>query len=127
MLSEMQDRGADSAGAAIYGHPDWSPPGHGCVSLLNVDAESDVIGAELAQRLGVAVNVNHVDDILLLSAPLNATELLDAAWTALPDALVAGFGKDLAVLKGVGTPRELAHRWGLQNARGWQGVGHTRM
>jgi glutamate synthase domain-containing protein 1 len=31
------------------------------------------------------------------------------------------------VLKGVGNPRELAAALGLPNARGWQGVGHTRM
>jgi glutamate synthase domain-containing protein 1 len=31
------------------------------------------------------------------------------------------------VLKGVGHPRTLAQGWGLTSARGWQGVGHTRM
>ncbi len=34
MLCEMGDRGSDSAGVAVYGDPTWSPPGHGCVSLL---------------------------------------------------------------------------------------------
>ena len=38
-----------------------------------------------------------------------------------------GFGSELTVLKGTGDPRRLATRFGLPAARGWQGVGHTRM
>ena len=44
-----------------------------------------------------------------------------------PRALIAGFGSDMAVLKGVGHPRKLTDAWGLAKAQGWQGVGHTRM
>ena len=44
-----------------------------------------------------------------------------------PEALVAGFGESLTVLKGVGHPRDLAASFGLTQAQGWQGVGHTRM
>ena len=40
---------------------------------------------------------------------------------------MAGFGADLAVLKGVGDPATLTASWGLPGAQGWQGVGHTRM
>ena len=36
MLCEMGDRGSDSAGVAVYGDPTWSPPGRGCVSVLEV-------------------------------------------------------------------------------------------
>ena len=47
MLSEMADRGSDSAGVAVYGDPAWSPPGRGCVSLLDVDATADEVAAAL--------------------------------------------------------------------------------
>lgn len=53
--------------------------------------------------------------------------LLDAVRAAYPEALVAGFGPDIAVLKGVGHPRQLTDGWALTKAQGWQGVGHTRM
>jgi len=57
-----------------------------------------------------------------------APETLHAAITAHhPHALIAGFGANLAVLKGVGHPKALTEAWGLANAQGWQGVGHTRM
>lgn len=121
MLCEMGDRGSDSAGVAVYGDPTWSPPGHGCVSLLEVDAGPD----EVAATLGVSVT--RVDATYLLTAQASSEDILAAAKSAYPDALVAGFGADLAVLKGVGHPRVLTENWGLAKARGWQGVGHTRM
>jgi glutamate synthase domain-containing protein 1 len=121
MLCEMGDRGSDSAGVAIYGDPSLSPPGHGCVSLLEVDASPD----EVAATLGVSVN--KLDATYLLTAQTSSEDLLAAAKSAYPDALVAGFGSDLAVLKGVGHPQTLTDRWGLAKAQGWQGVGHTRM
>jgi methylamine---glutamate N-methyltransferase subunit A len=123
MLCEMADRGSDSAGVAVYGDPAWSPPGRGCVSLLEVDATAE----EVAAALGRGVSVSRLGETYLLTAESDSTELLTAAKAAFPHALVAGFGTDLAVLKGVGHPRVLTESWGLTKAQGWQGVGHTRM
>ncbi|GAC49526.1 glutamine amidotransferase [Gordonia aichiensis] len=127
MLGEMQDRGADSAGMAVYGNEAWAPAGHGCVSLLEIDVEPAEAATRLTDALGTDVAAQLVDDTLVLSAPIDAGDLLDAARAAFPSALVAGFGSDLTVLKGVGAPRDLAQQWGLASAQGWQGVGHTRM
>lgn len=127
MLCEMADRGMDSAGVAVYGDPDWSPPGQGCVSLLEVDAPADSVAAAVGAQLGEQVAVRVLDATYVLTAPVDSELLLTAARAALPEALVAGFGADLAVLKGVGHPQELAAAWGLPGAQGWQGVGHTRM
>lgn len=118
MLGEMSDRGADSAGVAVYGDPVWSPPGRGCVSVTDIAAAPD---------LGADVDVVQVDSTYLLSADSSSEELLERVRLLYPDALIAGFGADLAVLKGVGHPRTLTDAWGLAKAQGWQGVGHTRM
>ena len=131
MLCEMGDRGGDSAGVAVYGDPNWSPPGHGCVSIADLGTESTEDTTQVAASVGAAlggdaagsaVGVSHV-----LSAEVDSEVLLSAVRAAYPDALIAGFGSDMAVLKGVGHPRVLTHGWGLANAQGWQGVGHTRM
>ncbi|MBD0862778.1 glutamine amidotransferase [Gordonia sp. zg691] len=127
MLGEMQDRGADSAGIAVYGNAAWAPPGHGCISLLELDVLPEEVSTTLSAALGVPVAAQSIDVTLVASAPVGAEELLAAARAAYPDALVAGFGSDLTVLKGVGAPRELTESWGLASASGWQGVGHTRM
>ncbi|HTI73417.1 MAG TPA: glutamine amidotransferase [Mycobacterium sp.] len=119
MLCEMGDRGSDSAGVAVYGDPTWSPPGRGCVSVLEVEPTADAVGLD--------VDVRRVGDTFLLTAEVSSEVLLEAVKAAYPDALIAGFGSDMAVLKGVGHPRTLTDAWGLATAQGWQGVGHTRM
>jgi methylamine---glutamate N-methyltransferase subunit A len=127
MLCEMEDRGADSAGIAVYGDPDWSPAGLGTVSLVDAGLAPEVAAAAVEAEMGAPVRVRQVGTVLLLSASVDAESLLTAVRAVYPTVLVGGFGEDLAVLKGVGSPRALAERWGLAGARGWQGVGHTRM
>ena len=127
MLCEMADRGSDSAGVAVYGDPVWTPPGQSCVSLLDVYATADAVTAAVATGLGAKVAVSVLDDTYLVSADVDPDQLLTATTAAYPHALIAGFGSDLAVLKGVGHPRTLTDSWGLATAQGWQGVGHTRM
>lgn len=127
MLCEMEDRGADSAGVAVYGDPTWTPPGHAAVSLLEVSETAEAAAAAVGGALGAPVHARALEGTLLLTAPTDGDALLAAARAALPQALVAGFGSDLAVLKGVGRPQDLADGWGLSGAQGWQGVGHTRM
>jgi methylamine---glutamate N-methyltransferase subunit A len=127
MLCEMSNRGSDSAGVAVYGDPVWTPPGRGCVSLLDVGADTDTVCAAVGSALGTDVSVKMVGDTYLLTADADSEALLAAARTAYPGALVAGFGADLAVLKGVGDPATLTRSWDLATAQGWQGVGHTRM
>jgi amidophosphoribosyltransferase len=119
MLCEMGDRGSDSAGVAVYGDPTWSPPGRGSVSVLEVEPAADDVGLD--------VSVTRQGDTYLLTADTSSEVLLDAVTAAYPQALIAGFGSDMAVLKGVGHPRALTDTWGLAKAQGWQGVGHTRM
>ncbi len=123
MLCEMSNRGSDSAGVAVYGDPTWTPPGRGCVSLLDVLPEERVDPT----TIGPDADVTMVGDTYLLTADVDSETLLAAARKAYPGALVAGFGADLAVLKGVGDPATLTASWGLAGAQGWQGVGHTRM
>jgi amidophosphoribosyltransferase len=119
MLCEMGDRGSDSAGVAVYGDPIWSPPGRGSVSVLEVEPAADDIGLD--------VSVTRQGDTYLLTADTSSEVLLDAVTAAYPQALISGFGSDMAVLKGVGHPHALTEAWGLAKAQGWQGVGHTRM
>jgi methylamine---glutamate N-methyltransferase subunit A len=127
MLCEMGNRGSDSTGVAVYGDPTWSPPGRGGVSMIDVSADADTVASEVGGRLGHHVDAVTVETTYLLSADVPSAALLDAVKAAYPRALIAGFGTDMAVLKGVGHPRALTEAWGLTKAQGWQGVGHTRM
>jgi amidophosphoribosyltransferase len=127
MLVEMAERGADSAGVAVYGDPGWSPPGRVGVCLLDVGLPPERVAAAVGDHLGSAVVAEQLDATTLLHAPVDPQRLLEAATTAFPDVLVGGFGSDVTVLKGVGHPDDLVARYRLRSAQGWQGVGHTRM
>src|SRR5690349_11416157 len=76
MLCEMGERGADSAGVAVYGDPTWSPAGHSTVSLLEVDAaEADSLSDTLTQALAVPVAVLALADTLVVHAPVSTDAL----------------------------------------------------
>jgi len=117
MLGQVVERGPDSAGVAVYGDPRLSPPGREVVSLLGVTPAE----AEAALPGAVAV---EADATTVVHA---GAGLLAAVADALPHATVIGSGGDMAVLKGIGNPVELAKSFGLASVTGWQGVGHTRM
>jgi methylamine---glutamate N-methyltransferase subunit A len=128
MLSQVCERGPDSAGMAVYGDPRWSPPGSATVSLLPGGRPAEELRATVAgELLGVEVAVVDAGQTVLVSAPTDVDALLTAVRSALPGIVVIGFGEDLAVLKGVGHPQALAAEVGLTAAQGWQGVAHTRM
>ena len=130
MLCQMGDRGSDSTGVAVYGDPVWSPPGRGCVSVVDVAHDAvaaDEMTASVSALVGAPVDAVTVDATYLLSSAVPSETLLDAVTATYPEALIAGFGSDIAVLKGVGHPQTLTSDWGLAKAQGWQGVGHTRM
>lgn len=127
MLCEMEERGADSAGVAVYGDPHWSPEGTATVSVLESQQSAADLAEVLTSRLGATVGVKQVGATQLVSAAAEVELLKKAIDDATPGCLIAGFGQDLAVLKGVGHPRDLATEFGLAAAQGWQGVGHTRM
>jgi len=128
MLREMEDRGPDSAGVSVYGDPTWSPAGSAGISLLGISDDPVSVRAAIAAALpGAAVAVRKLDGTYVVTSDGDLDALVTAARAAYPDAVVAGFGHDVTVLKGVGAPRALAEAWGLAGAQGWQGVGHTRM
>jgi amidophosphoribosyltransferase len=127
MLCEMSNRGSDSAGVAVYGDPTWSPSGRSAVSVLQLADTPTAAASAIGAELGVAVAVSTLGETLLVTSEARAEALQAAVTAAYPQALIAGFGGDVTVLKGVGHPRVLAGAWRLEQAQGWQGVGHTRM
>ena len=127
MLTAMEARGADSAGVAVYGDPQWAPTGQSTISLIEIEASPEQVADALGARLDTEVTVTVRDVTYLVSAHTTPEALLRATKECYPQVLIGGFGEDVVVLKGVGRPTSLAQSWGLASAHGWQGVGHTRM
>jgi methylamine---glutamate N-methyltransferase subunit A len=128
MLGQVRDRGPDSAGVALYGDASLCRPGWAAVSALAGDVPASDLAMALRRLLpGLTVDVTAVADVRVVTAPVAPAELSAAVRAELPAAPLLGSGMDLAVLKGVGDPLDLARSFGLPGRAGYQAVGHTRM
>jgi amidophosphoribosyltransferase len=127
MLIAMGDRGPDSAGFAVYG--DEVAPDRLKFTLQNEDPATDwdTIARQFESDLDASV-----EWFRNASAAVFKTAAAEAAvrdWLAkrFPDIRLMSIGRSIEILKSVGHPRLVAHRFGLANMRGTHIIGHTRM
>jgi methylamine---glutamate N-methyltransferase subunit A len=127
MLEQMDDRGPDSAGIAVYRTP--APPGSSKLTLFSADAlqDWDALAVELANAFGgspdVEVRASHA--VFLVDA-----EAADAeAWVrrAHPELRVMSAGESIEIYKETGRPEDFVRRFHLEDIRGTHALGHTRM
>ena len=123
MLVQMDDRGPDSAGVAIYRDP--VPVGSSKLTLYSADPAHD--WESLANDLGGA----HVTSVRARHAVLVVdAEPADAeAWLRAnrPDIRVMSAGQVIEIYKEVGRPEWFAREFRLEEFHGTHGLGHTRM
>jgi len=128
MLVQMDDRGPDSAGVAVYRDP--APDGWTKLTLYSaedVPGGWDEIAAELADAFGEAV---HTGDrarhgVVLVSADADRAEAF--VRSHMPQLRLLSGGRVIEIYKEVGRPRAFAERFKLAELRGTHGLGHTRM
>ncbi len=127
MLVQMDSRGPDSAGVAVYRDP--APAGWSKLSLYSADPEQDwdAIGGELAAAFGSAetVSVRAKHAIVLVEGDADEAD----AWIRLhhPELRVMSAGRVIEIYKEVGTPRAFADAFALADFQGTHALGHTRM
>jgi glutamate synthase domain-containing protein 1 len=127
MLVQMDERGPDSAGVAIY--RDAAPAGSSKLTLYSADPSTDWVAVcgELAAGLGGAelngVRARHA--VVLVKGPADAAD----AWVRshLPGLRVMSAGRVIEIYKEVGRPRAFAEQFALEEFQGSHGLGHTRM
>jgi glutamate synthase domain-containing protein 1 len=125
MLSEMTDRGPDSAGIAVYRHD-------GDASKLSVfhpqpHVNWTAIGEEMSDALGAHVAVSPIASHAVFRSTLDASAM--AAWIedAHPEARVMSAGHTLEIYKEVGLADAVMERFGVAQMSGSHAIGHTRM
>lgn len=131
MMCQVAERGPDSAGVGIYGdHADSEMlgitliPGASTVGPLEASAVGDALTPALD---GARLAVTDLGQAVLVRTDADASTALAAIATAVPEAVVAGLGSELLVVKGVGRPADVAAAARLEDIAGWQGISHTRM
>ena len=127
MLSQMRDRGPDSAGVAIYRDP--APAGSSKLTLYCADPSLDwhAVAGELAEAFGGAeageLRAKHC--VVLVDADATEAE----AWIRLnrPEVRVMSAGRVIEIYKEVGLPDRFVDEFRLHEFSGTHGLGHTRM
>jgi methylamine---glutamate N-methyltransferase subunit A len=126
MLSELSDRGPDSAGVALY--RDTAPAGATKVSLHSPQPRYDwaALHAELADAFGASepdIRASHA--VLVVEADAETTQ----AWLRErhPELRVMSAGQRLEIYKEAGLPRDFVARFALGDIAASHGLGHTRM
>lgn len=116
MLTQMSDRGPDSAGIAVYG--DVVDEG---LLKYSCRAESGPVDWDrLSSDLG-AVVVRHGDGVVLTGSP----ELHAAIESR--GVRIVSTGRSVEVFKETGSPLAVLERFQISTRTGYQGVGHTRL
>jgi glutamate synthase domain-containing protein 1 len=127
MLVQMDDRGPDSAGVAVYREPVGS--GWSRLVLYSPDPgyDWDRLGREFGEAFGGAeqLGVRALHAVFLVESAADEAE----AWVRRkrPELRVMSAGGAIEIYKEVGRPREFVKRFQLGELRGSHGLGHTRM
>ena len=125
MLSEMTERGPDSAGMAVYRDPNDK----GCkVTILSQKLDFDWTTFEKLVNSNFSlkkftVTQNHA--VLSLDNSLNEVE----EWLALnwSELSVTSAGTNIEIFKGKGNPADFIEQFDIKNMTGTHALGHTRM
>jgi methylamine---glutamate N-methyltransferase subunit A len=118
MLVEMDARGPDSAGVAIYRKP--APEGWSKLTLYSADE-----GMDWSALGGDVLDVRARHAVVLLEG--DDTEAEARVRRAHPAVRVMSAGRVIEIYKEVGRPTEFAERFRLSDFAGSHGLGHTRM
>jgi glutamate synthase domain-containing protein 1 len=127
MLAQMNDRGPDSAGVAVYRDP--APAGSSKLTLHSPDPLQDwsAVAAELGARFGSAeepeVRSSHA--VIVVEAEAPAAE----SWirSSYPDLRVMSAGRSIEIYKETGRPLDFIRQFSLEDFHGTHALGHTRM
>jgi glutamate synthase domain-containing protein 1 len=127
MLTQMSDRGPDSAGVAVYRDP--APLGSSKLTLFSADPlrDWDALCEELRNAFGgsprAGVRSSHA--VVVVDAEAAEAE----AWVrdTHPELRVMSAGQVIEIYKETGRPEQFVQQFALHEFRGTHALGHTRM
>ena len=125
MLSEMTERGPDSAGIAVYRDP--NDKGRKIPVLAeSLDFDWSVLEESLKASFAlkkIMVTQNHAV-LTLDSAISEVQDWLNENWKELS---VTSAGTNIEIFKGKGNPADFIEQFDIKSMRGTHALGHTRM
>ena len=125
MLSEMTERGPDSAGIAVYRNPQEN----GCkitVLAQHQDFDWSALEAAISNHFSlrdITVTRNHA--VLSLDSEIDDVQVwMRDNWS---DLSITSAGTNIEIFKGKGNPAEFIDQFDIKSMTGTHALGHTRM
>lgn len=130
LLTAMTRRGPDSAGVAVYAAPLSEGIERYSLRSTRATTDWDAVATALESSTPGGIEVLDVVDkgpagVITVSGPPQVV-LAGLAETA-TEVAVVGHGRSMEIYKDVGAPADICRRFGIDEASGYQAVGHTRM
>jgi glutamate synthase domain-containing protein 1 len=128
MLLQMNDRGPDSAGIAVYRDP--AQAGSTKLTLYSPDALEDwsAVAADLGKRFPSAGEPEVRSSHAVIVVEAEAPEAESWVRRAHPDLRVMSAGRSIEIYKETGRPEDFIRQFSLEDFHhGTHALGHTRM
>jgi methylamine---glutamate N-methyltransferase subunit A len=123
MLNNMESRGPDSAGFAIY--KDESKKIYKFSLCIN-DLNFNTFKKEITKKIKKS-QLNQISDHVILKTNEKPKKVIEIINTNFPKVSVVGYGRSIEIFKQVGNPKDVVKKFKLDNFSGTHGIGHTRM
>ena len=123
MLNNMESRGPDSAGFAIY--KDESKKIYKfslCINDLNFNSFKKEVTKKLKK-----VKLTQISDNVILKTLEQPKKVIEIINSNFPKVSIVGYGRSIEIFKQVGNPKDVVKKFKLDSFSGTHGIGHTRM
>ena len=123
MLVNMESRGPDSAGFAIYKNEKYNDYKY---SLCISDISFETFKKQISKEIKVTNLIKNSDHVILKTKekPSKINEVLSIKFK---NVSLVGYGKSIEIFKQVGNPSDVVKKFNLNEFSGTHGIGHTRM
>ena len=123
MLNNMESRGPDSAGFAIYKNEDKKIYKYSlCINDLNFNRFKKEISKKIKKP-----RINQYSDHVIIKTPLKPNIVMKIINDYFPKVSLVGYGNSIEIFKQVGNPKDVVKKFKLESFSGTHGIGHTRM
>ena len=123
MLNNMESRGPDSAGFAIYKEENEKNYKYSlCLNELNFNDFKKEISNKLSNS-----QINQFSDHVILKTSEKPNIVIKTINSDFPEVSLDGYGKSIEIFKQVGNPKDVVKKFNLESFCGTHGIGHTRM
>ncbi len=123
MLKNMESRGPDSAGFAIYNNSNKDEYKY---SLCINDLDFNNFKKDISKKIK-NIKLNRYSDHVIVKTKETPKKFLKIINKEFSEISIVGYGYSIEIFKQVGNPKDVVKKFNLESFSGTHGIGHTRM